>query len=146
MTPVPPGHPSLDGSMKYKHPGTGEMLEVDAVLSVPMLDRLNRIPGIEIMNVCAGHGFGHLSSFATLAFFAEKDLALWLVERLAKDPLVSRVSKTPGLHCLGGRVWFVCLDCRGFDKHLNHVIWWNLITTVLERLVRRYKRNPRRVA
>jgi hypothetical protein len=136
-------HP--DGSMKYKHPGTGDVLDVDAVLSVPMLDRLTSIPRITVTNVCAGHGLGHISRVATLAFYADKDMALWLVERLAKHRRVSRTSKTPGLHCFGGREWIVVLECRMFDKNVNHVVWWNLVTTALERMVRRYNRKPRKL-
>jgi len=105
-------HP--DGAKKYRHPVAGkmhdgELLDVDVVLSVAVLDRLNRIPGIDIHNVCAGHGFGQsygVNQVATIGFYTDRDFGLWLV-RQPDMPY----SKRPCLFFHGGR-WSVHLECK----------------------------------
>lgn len=127
-----------DGSMEYRHPVTGEILTVDAVLSLPVLNRLNRIQGISIMNVCAGHGFGHISKCAALGFCTTKELGLYLVEQLEKSRNLQRLSVAPGLHCFSSGAWMVSLGCRMLDQESNHVVWWECVARALARLVRRY--------
>ena len=140
-------HP--DGAKKYRHPVAGKMhdgevLDVDVVLSVAVLDRLNRIPGIDIHNVCAGHGFGQsygVNQVATIGFYTDRDFGLWLV-RQPDMPY----SKRPGLFFHGGR-WSVHLECNVFDKHINHIEWWKRVAATLERRVRRYcRRGPDRTS
>jgi hypothetical protein len=133
-------HP--DGAQKYRHPVAGkthdgEVPDVDAVLSVAVLDRLNRIPGIDIHNICAGHGLGHdhgVNQVATIGFYTNQDFGLWLIQQPSMP-----YSKCSTLFFHGGR-WSVHLECNEFDKHINHVKWWELVTSTLERLIRRYHR------
>jgi hypothetical protein len=133
-------HP--DGAKKYRHPVAGkthdaEVLDVDAVLSVAVLDRLNRMPDIDIHNVCAGHGVGHghgVNQVATIGFYTDQDFGLWLIQQPAMP-----YSKRSSLFFYGSR-WSVHLECNVFDKHINHVAWWKLVAATLERLVRRYRR------
>jgi len=91
-------HP--DGAKKYRHPITGDVFDVDAVLSTAMLDRLNGIPGIDVINVCAGHGLGAVNnSSATFGFITDRAFAIWVVEQLGKTLLQGRA----GLQVVGGR-------------------------------------------
>lgn len=144
-------HP--DGAQKYRHPITGEVFEVDAVLSVAMLDRLNSIQGIEVYNVCAGHGVNAAGqkTGATLGFYANPDFGFWLIHELGRSRglyagLSLDASLTSGCGHSGVRgVWSVHLGCRAFDKHTNHVKWWELTTRTLERLVRRYRKPEQRL-
>jgi hypothetical protein len=135
-------HP--DGAKKYRHPTTGNVFDVDAVLSMSILDRLNSIPGIVVHNVCAGHGLiAAVNPRATVGFVTGRDLGLWLVERLGNPRLpYARLSMNPGLYYGNGR-WSVHLECRMFSMHVNHVVWWELVTSTLERLIRRYHREQR---
>jgi hypothetical protein len=132
-------HP--DGAQKYRHPVTGDVLEVDAVLSLSMMDRLNSIPGIVVHNVCAGHGLTpRANPCATLGFYTSPALGLWLIQQLGNSRLpYARLSKQPGLYYGNGR-WSVHLECRVFSEHINHVRWWELMSSTLEQLVRRYHR------
>ena len=133
-------HP--DGAKKYRHPITGDVFDVDAVLSTAMLDRLNGIPGIDVINVCGGHGLGAVNnSSATFGFITDRAFAIWVVEQLGKTLPQGRA----GLQVFHGR-WLVTLECCALDKHYNHVAWWNLTVDTLARLVRHYGREQRMVA
>jgi len=128
-------HP--DGAKTYRHPITGDVFDVDAVLSTAMLDRLNSIPGIDVINVCAGHGLGAANNpSATFGFLTDRAFAIWVVEQIGKTLQRGRA----GLQVFHGR-WLVTLECCALDKHYNHVVWWNLIVDTLARLVRHYSRN-----
>jgi hypothetical protein len=149
---------------KYRHPATGDVFGVDAVLSTAMLNRLNRIPGIEVNGVCAGHGRhggGYFASAqASLTIRTTKTLGLRLVTAFGKL-LISESHinengtgwiKFPvyGLHqpalFTNGHLWYVEFRCIASEKTFNHRDWWEIVVPWLETTLAGKKSAQRRAA
>jgi hypothetical protein len=80
--------------VKYRDPSTGEMLDVDDALDPVILDRLNCIPGITIVETCAGNP-EQAYSFAYLAFLAPHARAVAIAASVAMAMVATRIIIRP---------------------------------------------------
>jgi hypothetical protein len=135
---------------------------VDAVLSTAMLNHLNRIPGIEVNSVCAGHGLDGGGYFAHpqahLFLRTNRTLGLKLVTEFGKllsprftgfgqmiDFRWQGLWQMPGLFYNGNR-WHVQFQCIAKEKRFNHRDGWEMIVPWLEQMMVVKKSAQRRTA